>query len=265
MPKYTFTFKKDDIFVEFTTTDKETVERQFQIWVANADEYARNKGTGNREQGTEDAKMQGRKDAKMTEENLSAPQPLSSSAEQTSHVSHLTSHPSEPQPEILDQASTLLKTINTMQETGNGEVSLREESGTNLSASQPLTSSAETTPSAQFDKVLAQSIENPTFEPVKTQDKLFLNLVNSKNTSDKFHYLIITAYYLAEFEKLQRFSLKQINSKMMQNLSEVIDHATLQEAINQGFIEVVPDLTGISDVAEYKLTLSGEEFFANKI
>lgn len=248
MPKYTFTFKKDDIFVEFTTTDKETVERQFQIWVAGADDYAK-QGKGNRKQETAKSEEErGKSKEGAASDKNSPPQLLTSSPEETSHASHLTSHLSEPQPEVLDQASTLLKTINTIQETGN------REQGTEKTA-----------PVANFEDVLEKSIENPTFEPVKTQDKLFLNLVNSKNTTDKFHYLIITAYYLAEFEKLQRFSLKQINSKMMQNLSEVIDHATLQEAINQGFIEVVPDLTGISDVAEYKLTLAGEEFFANKI
>lgn len=249
MPKYTFTFKKDDIFVEFTTTDKETVERQFQIWVADADDYAK-QGTGNRKQETnEDAKMQRRKDTELTKEKNPSPlQPLSSSAKIEATAEEFVPV-KETQPEVLDQASTLLKTINTIQ---NEELTGKQEP-------------EKVAPVANFEDVLEKSIENPSFEPVKTQDKLFLNLVNSKKTTDKFHYLIITAYYLAEFEKLQRFSLKQINSKMMQNLSEVIDHATLQEAINQGFIEVVPDLTGISDVAEYKLTLAGEEFFANKI
>ncbi len=51
----------------------------------------------------------------------------------------------------------------------------------------------------------------------------------------------------------------------MQNLSEVIDHTTLQEAINQNFIEIVPDLTGTSEIGEYRLTVAGEDFFANKI
>lgn len=237
MPKYTFTFKKDDIFVEFTTTDKETVERQFQIWVANADEYAKNMPAKTSKPA---AKPVVAEENKFIEPKTVEPE-IKATAEEFAPVK-------ESQPEVLDQASTLLKTINTIQETGNREQETEK-----------------TAPMANFEDVLEKSIENPTFEPVKTQDKLFLNLVNSKKTTDKFHYLIITAYYLAEFEKLQRFSLKQINSKMMQNLSEVIDHATLQEAINQGFIEVVPDLTGISDVAEYKLTLAGEEFFANRI
>lgn len=238
MPKYTFTFKKDDIFVEFTTTDKETVERQFQIWVANADEYAKNMPAKTSKPA---AKPIAAEENKIVEPKTIEPE-IKATAEEFAPVK-------EPQTEVLDQASTLLKTINAIQ---NEDLTGKQEP-------------EKVAPVANFEDVLGKSIENPTFEPVKTQDKLFLNLVNSKNTTDKFHYLIITAYYLAEFEKLQRFSLKQINAKMMQNLSEVIDHATLQEAINQGFIEVVPDLTGISDVAEYKLTLAGEEFFANKI
>lgn len=249
MPKYTFTFKKDDIFVEFTTTDKETVERQFQIWVADADDYAKQQ-TGKRKQETKEANSK-QQMANLSEEiNASTLSPLNTSTKIEATAEEFVPAIA-PQPEVLDQASTLLKTINTIQ---SEELKGKKEPEPEKVA-----------PANNFEEILGQNIENPTFEPTKTQDKLFLNLVNSKNTKDKFHYLIITAYYLAEFEKLQRFSLKQINSKMMQNLSEVIDHSTLQEAINQNFIEVVPDLTGISDVAEYKLTLAGEEFFANKI
>lgn len=245
MPKYTFTFKKDDIFVEFITTDKETVERQFQVWVADADEHAKNMSGKTSKPAVKPVQAE---EKKVSKPKTIEPE-IKTTAEEFAPVK-------EPQPEVLDQASTLLKTINIMQ----GTEYIEQET-----IDQAISDKNETNVSEDFNKILEQNIENPTFEPVKTQDKLFLNLVNSKNTTDKFNYLVITAYYLAEFEKLQRFSLKQINSKMMQNLSEVIDHATLQEAINQGFIEVVPDLTGISDVAEYKLTLAGEEFFANKI
>lgn len=250
MSTYTFTFKKDNIFVEFSTTDKETVEKQFQIWVADADEYAK-QGKERRQEG---------KKAGGQEDNLSNVQTPdhSTKIEAVAEEFKVTPEKEQPQPEVLDKASTLLKTINTIQETGNREQETEY-------VGQALPDKTESTIPVNFEDVLEQNIENPTFEPTKTQDKLFLNLVNSKNTTDKFHYLIITAYYLSEFEKQQRFSLKQINAKLMQNLSEVIDHSTLQEAINQNFIEVVPDLTGMSDVAEYKLTLSGEEFFANKI
>lgn len=266
MSKYTFTFKKDDIFVEFSTSDKETVERQFQIWVADADAYAK-QGTkeinGERETGNTEASLR-EVSTLPTEKVLNVPFEEMKKNEAPSTKIEATAEEfapiKEPQPEVLDQASTLLKTINAIQETGN-----RKQETNEANSKQQTANSEPESPAANFDTVLEKSLENPTFEPAKPQDKLFLNLVNSKNTTDKFHYLIITAYYLSEFEKQQRFSLKQINSKMMQNLSEVIDHSTLQDAINQNYIEVVPDLTGVSDVAEYKLTLLGEEFFANRI
>lgn len=259
MSQYTFTFKKGDIFVEFTTADREMVEKQFQIWVACADEYARNKEKGVREKGKE--REQEGKNAGGQEENISTVRPFDRSTPEEV-VSE------QPQsPEFLDKASNLLRTINTIQEEeakGKMQIAKSEDAEVGQALPDSIEIQKEN-PSTDFEEVLEQSIENPTFEPAKTQDKVFLNLVNSKNTTDNFHYLIITAYYLSEFEKQERFSLKQINAKLMHNLSVIIDHATLQEAINQNFIELVPDLTGMSEVAEYRLTRAGEDFFANAI
>lgn len=259
MSRYAFTFKKDNIFVEFITTDKEIVERQFQTWVADADAYARGhkQERGNRKEEKEAV-------SQSETENYSALPSFSPSAKIEATAEEFIPVKEQSQPEIIDKASTLLKTINAIQSEEERVKSKEDEVlKDEAEANPPVLQSSN--PTENFEAVLEQSIENPTFEPAKAQDKVFLNLVNSKNTTDKFHYLMITAYYLSEFEKLQRFSLKQINAKLMQNLSEVIDHTTLQSAINQNFVEVVPDLTGSSDVAEYKLTLAGEEFFANKI
>lgn len=242
MPNYTFTFKKDDMFVEFSTTDKDVVERQFQIWVADADDYAKGRRGKAQKPVTPSAPQPIAPTPVIEEKKEIPPAPVEQKAPEV--VKPEVKEEEKPEEiqkeEVLDKASTLLKTINTIQNPPEEEVSQ---------------------PAADFEQVLEQSIENPTFEPVKSQDPVFLNLIKSKNTTDKFHYLMITAYYLSEFEKLERFSIKQINTKLMQNLNEVIDHATLQEAINQSFVEVVPDLTGTSEVAEYKLTRSGEEFF----
>lgn len=230
MPNYTFTFKKDNIFVEFKTTDKDVVERQFQIWVADADDYAKNRSK-------KSVNVKNVSQPKVEEkEEKKEPEPSAEVTEET---------PVEQEAEIFDKASGLLKTINTIQ--------------------NPPVEEEKPAETVNFEEVLEKTIENPTFEPDKTQDQVYLNLIKSKNTTDKFHYLIITAYYLLEFEKMERFSLKQVNAKLMQNLSEVIDHLTLQEAINQNLIELVPDFTGTSEVGEYRLTPAGEDFFANKI
>lgn len=245
MPRYTFTFKKDDIFVEFTTEDMEVVERQFQIWVADADDYARHNKTKPRAEKTEEFQP-------ITEPKSEIANPVSYNeekpVEQEEKVIEASTEEKQ-ETQSFDQASNLLKTINSIQNEQDSSAEIVEE----------------TSAPTNFEDILEKSIENPTFEPDKTKDQVFLNLIRSKNTTDKFHYLLITSYYLSEFEKLERFSLKQINAKLMQNLSEVIDSSALQEALVQNLLELVPDLTGISEVAEYRLTPAGEEFFANKI
>lgn len=259
MPKYTFTFKKDDIFVDFSTSDKDAVERQFQIWVNDASDYVKNRHlrvqrpietslatpeypSHSTEKENLTVQEKSEEETKTTPETVfpeaSNPEAETKQEETVNIV--------EKEEEVFDKASSLLKTINTIQ-------------------NQPEEIEEKPERTADFETILEKTIENPTFEPTKTQDQVFLNLVKSKNTTDNFHYLMITAYYLSEFEKQERFSLKQINAKLMQNLSKVIDHTMLQEAINQNLIELIPDLTGTSEVGEYRLTHLGEEFFANRI
>lgn len=328
MARYAFTFKKDDVFVEFVTSDKDVVERQFQIWVSDADDFVngrlkknyniaspfKSESFGNPnptlsveeevkpepivvesqpepqlepqitaeptvepeikiEEVVTQEPIQEAQQAVVQEESLPqfepkieqveetpsftapvSPEPVQSEAEVTDFVQFeinkeeaLEEPASQPQapagePEVFDQASSLLKTINTIQNPPQEEK-----------------------PTADFEAVLDKTIENPTFEPAKVKDPVFLNLVQSKKTEDKFNFLIITAYYLSEFEKMERFSLKQINAKLMQNISVIIEHPILQDAINKNLLEVIPDLTGVAEVAEYRLTRFGEEFFANII
>lgn len=316
MSRYAFTFKKDDIFVEFVTSDRDVVERQFQIWVSDADDYVNGRLKKNfniAPQIKEEVKINPIQEQPVVEEVKIEPnmvesqmqiqpevlseeisemveetiqEPLSETKEEASlppveeivenspvyeqpipsesitlknevvdfvqfeinkdeKIEESVTQPQEQQesPEVFDKASTLLKTINTIQNPPQEEEK----------------------PAIAFESVLDKTIENPTFEPNKTKDPVFLNLLQSKKTEDKFNFLIITSYYLSEFEKMERFSLKQINAKLMQSISTIIEHPTLQEAINQNLLEVVPDLTGASDVAEYRLTRAGEEFFANII
>jgi len=286
MPNYTFTFKKDDMFVEFITTDKYIVERQFPIWVNDASIYAQKKVskpeqvaeikleapkvappkteapiveaqpvktpiamepkpmpaevTGNKEQETggedtlvEKTIVEEPKNIDIAEVEPQIETPNEEVAEPTAEIV------TESKDEVFDKASTLLKTINSIQNPEEEPVA------------EPVA----------FEQVLEKSIENPTFEPNPARDQRFLDIVNSKNTTDKFHYLIITAYYLSEIENLNSFSLKQLNAKLMQNLSTLIDHTILQDALTQQFMDIVPDLTGMSDVCEYRLTDKGEEFF----
>lgn len=261
MSKYTFTFKKNDILVEFTTTDKAAVERQFPIWVAEADAAAKKIKTEEKkssEPRREVKEPQRAQKPAYVEPEVQKPQAAPSAAKkapeppvervQESAVEAQAS-PSEGVQEggqVFDQASNLLKTINTIQNPPQ-EVQTEEKPAA----------------AVDFDKVLSATLEHPTFEPNQRTDEDFLNLVKSKNTSDRFHYLMITAYYLSEHEKMDRFTLKQINAKLMNNLSRVVDHTILRDAISQDFIALVPDLTGTAEAAEYRITEKGEDFFFN--
>jgi len=240
MSNYTFTFRKDNIVVDFITSDKEVVERQFRIWVDAASEYALTHPAKPKKQVVQ-APVEEKPEVKKPVAEVTKEAPKAEAVEVKPEKSEEKVEEVSPETaEVFDKASSLLKTINSIQGE-NEDVKVEEK------------------PVVDFDAVLEKTIENPTFEPARVKDQVFLNLINSKNT------LMITAYYLSEFEKLERFSLKQINAKLMHNMSELIDHSMLQEAINQGFIELVPDLTGASEVGEYRLTHAGEDFFANKI
>jgi len=232
--KYSFTFKKGDIFVEFTTSDKLVVEKQFKFWVDAASDYSR------KHPSAKPAKENPK--APLKEEKVSTAKPQKQV--ETKSVKNKKEEAQEEPKEVFDKASTLLKTINLIQ---NPKLPKEEKP-----KSEP-----------DFEKVLEKTIEKPSFEPSKKHDKTFLELVNSKESQDKLHHFITAAYYLSEYEKTDRFTLKQVNSKLMQNLSEVIDHSVLQDSIRQELIEVVPDYTGTSEVCEYTLTPKGEEFFTN--
>jgi len=71
--------------------------------------------------------------------------------------------------------------------------------------------------------------------------------------------LLLTAYYFTQYDGKPRFTLKQLNAKLMQNIAVIVDHAVVQEAINRDYIECLPDLTGIVGASEYRLTAYGEK------
>ncbi len=287
MSRYTFTFKKDDIFVEFTSEDKDVIERQFQIWVNNADQYVKEQELRKKvlkaqtinnltqpkpilpiKQNQPQAEIQQKiQEQTKTQMPYSQPQVNSDYIQAQADVNINR----EPQPQMQQQvvqpapAPVYQEPQNVEPQQEVQQPTQPEEPKETINSITNGENKERSAQAVAFDTLYEQKIEKSDYEPQKTVDKVFMNLINSKNTKDKFHYLMITAYYLTEFEKQDRFTLKQINSKLMQNVSDVIDHSMLQEAINQGFIEHVPDLTGISDVAEYRLTHQGEEFFAYRI
>jgi len=90
-------------------------------------------------------------------------------------------------------------------------------------------------------------------------------LIAAKKPQTKLDYLLLTAYYLQTSESLFKYSLKQLNSKVMPFLGSLIDHSIIHNAVAQDFIEVVPDYNGTAEVTEYRLTALGENYLINEL
>ena len=93
----------------------------------------------------------------------------------------------------------------------------------------------------------------------------FAQLLSLSNINNKFNCLIACAYHLVERENFERFTLKQINTISKALLEEAIEHDTLKEALEQRYIKIVPDYTGIASTMEYTLTDLGIKYFEREI
>ena len=116
-----------------------------------------------------------------------------------------------------------------------------------------------------FDTILDRSMQTPQSElsfkpnPSIKKDNAFLNYISGRKVERKIDYLLMTAYYFTQYEQKPRFTLKQLNAKLMQNIAIILDHSVIQEAINREYIECLPDLTGVVGTSEYRLTAYGEK------
>jgi len=294
---YKFTFKKDDIFVEFDTTDREALARQFQIWVTCASVYTYQKQRLQEEIQPSQTQVQN-ENSKVAPSQMTPVQvelnpesyvlPMEQLPEQKSEekveeqrvtLNDLQNAPKanleefgiseEKEPLTLEEKKQeIAKTVEHAGEIGSHLDNLYNIEDTTVNALETFKEKIEeeddfSNKSVDFDKILEMSMNTaPTETEVKKDDR-FLKILNVKNVSSKLEYLIVTAYYLSEFEKLDKFTLKLINAKLMQNVKEAVDHNVLQEAIDKGLVEVLPSLPDIANSVEYRLTNAGEEAFLN--
>lgn len=113
-----------------------------------------------------------------------------------------------------------------------------------------------------FEEILEKSINNPKIDlDVKKEETDFEKLIKSKNAKNSQDHLIVTAFYMLHIENILRFSIKQLNRRLVPINKEPVTHKTIQEAISNKFIELVPDFTGLGDTTEYSLTQKGEEYY----
>lgn len=117
--------------------------------------------------------------------------------------------------------------------------------------------------SVNFEQTLEDSINNPKTEVIEKTDILsdFEGFLNSYNPHNSMDNLIITAMYILNTENKERFSIKQLNAKLVPVTGTPVDHAVIEDAISQNLVRIVPDLTGTSEFTEYTLTEDGEGYF----
>lgn len=119
------------------------------------------------------------------------------------------------------------------------------------------------TSTESFDTLLDMTIEKPTTDVVekKIDNESFESYAVSFNPEEPMDYLMLSSKFLMEKEHLERFSLKQLNAKIVPLTENPITHDIINQAIEDGLLRVIPDLTGLSEVTEYTLTEKGEGYF----
>ncbi len=297
MPKYTFTFKKGEIELEYVTTDKDSMERQFQIWVTCASVWAYNQEKI--EKGLMTAPLPKAEKPVIKEEIQ--PQETIVEAEEVVVTPEVTPIETEKQvdaeliitpeqDEIERESQRIIQEYkaemeaearkkendekkeefkNDVEEIVAKEEAVQEELSqlydkpSTINDIKPAETEGMSDLAKDFDAFLQKSMTNPSTEVKEKRDDRFLKVIKVKNVTEKLDYLIVTAYYLSEFERLDRFTLKLVNAKLMENLNEVVDNVVLQEAIDKGLVECLPNYTNIPSAMEYRLTEAGEEAFLN--
>lgn len=236
MSVYSFKITKGKYQLSLSTTDKEFVVDQFALWVRKASDYVQNQKV------------------KECKERVST---------QINTEKEIT------QKKIDEQLKRLPKPEPVEEQPVKQEVS-REETNKNIDifyappVEERKIQTAESMP-IEFDNILESSINKPQTElsfkpnPSIKKDNAFLNYISSRRVEKKIDYLLLTAYYFTQYEQKPRFTLKQLNAKLMQNIAVILDHSVLQEAINRDYIECLPDLTGLVGASEYRLTAYGEK------
>lgn len=274
---YKFKIKKDDIEFEYLTTDKTSLARQFQIWVTCASIYAYNKDKmeeNNREVARQIAVIDVGKTTEQEAHELKNKEQYFSEFKTDSIPVKAEILPNNTEipfngesiNSIMDKKNKIAEVVEQVQSTSDNLDELFNSKQSSLDLLHSELSKFEETPNTKtgdFDAILEKTLANSTYEPEQKKDERFLKILNVKKVSTKIEYLIVTAYYLSEFEKLDKFTLKLINAKLMQNIEQAVDHTVLQEAIEKNLVETLPSLPEMQSSAEYRLTTMGEEAFLN--
>ena len=236
MSTYSFKVTKGKYQLSLTTGDKDVVVDQFARWVNSASEYTKQQRI---REGKDRVESQINEEKKIT------------------------------QKKIDEQLKKMPKTEPVEEQPANFDAAKKDETEKDLDVFYaPAENQKQTVNDAEqndFENISDKSINNPqtelSFKPNPTikKDNAFLNYMEGRKIERRIDYLLLTAYYFTQYEQKPRFTLKQLNAKLMQNMAIILDHSVIQEGINRDYIECLPDLTGVVGASEYRLTAYGEK------
>ena len=230
MPKYTFTFKKGEIELEYVTTDKDSMERQFQIWVTCASVWAYNQEKI--EKGLMTAPLPKAEKPVIKEEVQ--PQETIVQAEEIVVTPEITPMPvketvdaelilTPEQDEIERESQRIIQEykaemeaearkkendekkqefkndveqIVAKEEAVQEELSQLYDKPATINDIKPSETEEVSDLAKDFDAFLQKSMTNPTTEVKEKRDDRFLKVIKVKNVVEKLDLLIVTAYYL---------------------------------------------------------------------
>lgn len=97
----------------------------------------------------------------------------------------------------------------------------------------------------------------PRIEPDLSGVTSLADLCDRSNAANSEDYLLLSAYYLTRLERQETFSLKKVNSVLVKSGLTPVNHSVLETVLSNGYLSMVPDLTGMADVTEYKISNEG--------
>ena len=238
MTTYSFKVTKGRYELSLTTTDRDMIVEEFEKWVKSVADYVqKNKG----HESIAPAKKQIVSERELTQRKID---------EELKRVQK--PEPVEEAP--ISEKEEKQKDLDAIFTSARQEEPARPTIETNNENVQNV-----------FDTILDRSMQTPQSElsfkpnPSIKKDNAFLNYISGRKVERKIDYLLMTAYYFTQYEQKPRFTLKQLNAKLMQNIAIILDHSVIQEAINREYLECLPDLTGVVGASEYRLTAYGEK------
>ena len=242
MTTYSFKVTKGKYQLSLTTTDRDMIVDEFEKWVRKASVYA--------------SKNKGQEASKHARPSISAEREITQKRieEQLKRI---------PKPEPVKETEYTKEKVT--QQGIDALYAPVQESSPQEEEPKPTIKTENENVQNVFDTILDRSMQTPqtelSFKPNPTikKDNAFLNYISSRKIDRKIDYLLMTAYYFTQYEQKPRFTLKQINAKLMQNIAIILDHSVVQEAINREYLECLPDLTGVVGASEYRLTAYGEK------